>query len=426
MFLVRVSTMRKRNGWRGPYELLSGTRVVQSKPPLPPLTPLHSAAERPPQRSHSPTPGRVQGLGLVGRTRSGAAVPRARRELERSVWIQSRTSAPSTGSGGFAVAPARLRWLGLRAARRIQPTCSSRRAVCGLSDLAQRSDAIEVAMAERALASLAEELAQCEAESGCPSSVTQPLWIDRNWNVRLLDETRSARRALLGSTELLGARARALLSVGPQRELPPDLPDARRAPRACADRDGPSRSRTWRAARSALARSQAAARTSSAGRARPAGRQHAPDLDLRGLSFVIYLIIWTSSRTRSRCTRRSDELQKAAPWCGRRREPGEMKKQPRGRPGREGRHVRAGLLSLRAEPRLRPEHGGWYSPQQRELCTGAARVPNPRKRRWRAMAKIREQRGGRIDNKTPFSQYGVDKVSALSSARARWSGRSLP
>ncbi|MCY2960550.1 MAG: protein kinase [Planctomycetota bacterium] len=261
-FLFRLCSMRKHNGWRGPYELWTGTRVIQSRLPFRRLRRIAP----PPESRPAPTPelpeklGEYKILGLVGNTASGALLHARDERLERSVWIQFRESGLVAGEIRRSLSrPNRLRWLeSLRGQDRAADVFESPGG-CGLSLIAQRTEPLDWPMAERALAALAEELARSEAESAAPGrwSANQ-VWLDRNWNVRVLDEPVPTDRAEHDALGLLGAAARALLGVGPERELPPDLPVHAETLVRSLTGTGPA-FRDLDAARSALATSQAAA-----------------------------------------------------------------------------------------------------------------------------------------------------------------------
>src|SRR5690606_30315416 len=125
--------------------------------------------------------------------------------------------------------------------------------------LARRGEPLEWPMAERALSALAEELARSDSENPRRQrwSANQ-VWLDRNWNVRLLDEPVPTATHDLDAVGLLGAAATALLAVGEQRELPPDLPvHAESLVRSLTGAEPPFPD--LEAARAALAKSQAAA-----------------------------------------------------------------------------------------------------------------------------------------------------------------------
>lgn len=227
-FAFRLSSMRKRNGWRGPHELWSRTRVIQAQLPFrslrratpPPET--HSSA-------HTDLPaklGEYRIVGLVGSTDSGPLLHARDERLERSVWIQFRDHAPVAGETRRSLSrPNRLRWLeSLRAAARPADVFESPGG-CGLAQIVASRRPVEWPMAERALAALIEEIARSEQEHGGPLRWSpNQVWIDRNWNVRVLDEPVPSARADHDGVALVGAAARALLGVGPDRDLPPDLP----------------------------------------------------------------------------------------------------------------------------------------------------------------------------------------------------------
>jgi len=95
----------------------------------------------------------------------------------------------------------------------------------------------------------------------------------------------------------------------------------------------------------------------------------------------------------------------------------EMKKLPRGPAlDEEGRHLRQVVLSHELSHGFGPNMVAGITPEMRALCDEALlAVPNPSDEEMeQALAKIREQRGGRIDQTTtPFSRFGLDKVVPL-------------
>ncbi len=228
-FAFRVCTMRKRNGWRGPHELWTGTRVIQSQFPFRKRSRIESPPEAPHANPQVPLPeklGSYRVLGLVGITESGQLVHARDEQLERSVWIQFRESGARTSEKRRSLGrPARLRWLESLRADGGQADVFESPGGSGLLGLAERRAPLEWPMTERALSSLAEEMERSETEAGAPLAWSaNQVWFDRNWNVRLLDECVPPGRAELDAVGLIGSTARSLLAIGPQREFPPDLP----------------------------------------------------------------------------------------------------------------------------------------------------------------------------------------------------------
>ncbi len=262
-FLFRISTMRRRNGWRGPHELWTGTRVIQSQFPFRKRSRIESPPEAPHAEPTRPLPERLGGyrvLGLVATTESGQLVHARDEQLERSVWIQFRESGARTGDKRRSLGrPARLRWLESLRAEGGQADVFESPGGSGLERLAERRAPLEWPMTERALSTLADEIERSEAEVGAPLTLSlNQVWFDRNWNVRLLDESVPPRRADLDAVGLIGATAQALLSIGPERRFPPDLP-VHAEPLVAALTGSEPRFSDLRALRTALTSSQASA-----------------------------------------------------------------------------------------------------------------------------------------------------------------------
>ncbi len=260
--IFRVSTMRPRNGWRGPYELWTGTRVIQANLPFRSLRRLSPPAERhlDPRTDVAEKIGEYRILGLVGDTDSGPLLRARDERLERSVWIQFRRDGRVAAEDRRSLnRSTRLRWLETLRAQGPAADVFESPGGCSLADIAARAEPIHWPMAERALAALAEELARSEKDSGGPQRWSpNQVWLDRNWNVRLLDEPVPTAPAAHDAVGVLGATAAALLGVGPQRELPPDLPvHAESLVRSLVGADEPFADLD--AVRSALATSQAGA-----------------------------------------------------------------------------------------------------------------------------------------------------------------------
>jgi len=226
--VFRVSTMRPRNGWRGPYELWSGTRVIQASLPFRSMRRLSPPTERhlDARPDLAEKIGEYRILGLVGDTESGPLLRARDERLERSVWVQFRRDGRVAAEDRRSLnRSTRLRWLETLRPHGAAADVFESPGGCSLADIATREEPIHWPMAERALAALSEELACAESEAGGPRRWSpNQVWLDRNWNVRLLDEPVPAAPVEHGAVGLVGATASALLGVGPKRELPSDLP----------------------------------------------------------------------------------------------------------------------------------------------------------------------------------------------------------
>lgn len=227
-FAFRLSTMRKRNGWRGPHELWTGTRVIQSKIPFRSVRRTASPAEHHVTASTSfpEKIGEYRVLGLVGTTRSGPLLQARDERLERSVWIQFRTSGAISSEARRALNNSnRLRWLESLRSTDAPADVFESPGGAGLSAWANGAEPLDWPMTERVLVALAEELERAESEAlNAPTWSPSQVWIDRNWNVRLLDEPVPPDDERVDSVALLGTTARTLLAIGQGREYPPDLP----------------------------------------------------------------------------------------------------------------------------------------------------------------------------------------------------------
>ncbi len=222
--VVIGSTMRRRNGWRGPHEFASGTRTVSDRASIFLRTEKETflAPERP---LHAESPSRV-GVhaieGTVGATPRGPLLLGRDSALDRPVWVVPAVAGAGDDAAGGA-AETGLRWL--ERTRSEDGTNWNVFEACGGASLPEYLLAgrrLPPSHALRAIASLAGAL----VGDASPRSLAH-VWIDSRGSVRCLpfpvgDHETEPRSRL----ELLAAAARALLfgslvDVGP---LPAALP----------------------------------------------------------------------------------------------------------------------------------------------------------------------------------------------------------
>jgi eukaryotic-like serine/threonine-protein kinase len=231
--ILMLSTMRRRNGWRGLYEFGSGTRVVQTSFPFsrtrlaapPPESSLEKAVDVPARL------GDYAIEGVIAPTHGGRVLKGRDETLERSVWIYVTDDARAlVGEARRSAArPSRLRWLG------------SVRTDAGASDvfespggasmqaLTQRAHPFEWPIALRLLSSLVDEVRtmMIEDRAAVPAFACEQVWIDRHWDLRLLDHPIGRGPAeMLPSVEFVGRCARSMLvgNGADSPDLPTDLP----------------------------------------------------------------------------------------------------------------------------------------------------------------------------------------------------------
>ncbi len=217
------STMRKRNGWRMLHEFASGTRTIQVNLPFRTQRGIPApTAQEPAVRSDLPaTLGRYRIEGLLLDSRSGRVLAARDAQLERSVWIQLHETGSAVDEARRALArPAKLRWLEALDAAPCTADVFEAPGGAALESRAQQGVRFEWSFAERALSQLGDELEAC----GFANTSVSQLWIDRDWNLRVLDEPLSGLDAKPRTPlELLGEAARLLVSRD-GRSLPQDLP----------------------------------------------------------------------------------------------------------------------------------------------------------------------------------------------------------
>ena len=225
--LALLSTMRRRNGWRGIHELLSKTRVVAEPLPFERLV----ARRAPPPSRLEPADlaparfGEYAIHGRVGKTASGEVYEASDPELDRRVWIH----APAAGAAELIASrrsldrPTRLRWLDAIDVGGRRHEVFEAPGGAKLRDCAADKGGIDWPTTHRVLSTLAEELETPDA----PRTTIDQLWIDRAWNLRILDEPLgedAARTKPEPPLQLLAHVARECTAAGDAR-LPPDLPE---------------------------------------------------------------------------------------------------------------------------------------------------------------------------------------------------------
>ncbi len=225
--LAMISTMRRKNGWRGVHELVSGTRVVAQPLPFVWLTrepsPLATTLE------HSDLfPARLGAyatVGRVGRTPSGQIFEADDPLLDRRVWIHQRDAqAPPFPAERRALERAtRLRWLdGFEEHGRRHEVLEAPGGA-RLVDCRAGQAGLPWPVAHGMLSALAKEI----DDDPAPRISLDQLWLDRSWNLKVLDEPLGERASpALEPLELLTLAAHTSLGTdgGSGRELPVDLP----------------------------------------------------------------------------------------------------------------------------------------------------------------------------------------------------------
>ncbi len=201
-YLLQASTMRRRNGFRGLHELASGTRVVQARSPFARFkdqrpVPVH--ATQPADR----WPAQVGSYGiesLIGPTRTGVLLQAVDQNLNRAVWIHARKdrAGECSESRRSLARPGRLRWLDSIHEGDTLYEAFEAPGGASLATCIAQGGSVDWSTAHRVLSGLAEEFAELSAHgsAGNPertgdelaSVCLEQVWVDRNWNPRLLDD----------------------------------------------------------------------------------------------------------------------------------------------------------------------------------------------------------------------------------------------
>lgn len=220
---------RRSNAWRAIHDRLSGTIAKPVNSPFrwkrlqspPPEIALEQGID---------LPARVGDYlveGVIGRTPHGRMVKARDATLERSVWIhvhEAPLALVDEERRSFA-RPSRLRWLGV-----VQTTYGARDVFespggTSLPIFSARHGPLEWSLAQQLVLSLLVELESSRAQAG--GYALEQVWIDRHWNLRLLDEpVGDGRFQRHEPMQLVQAVSRALfVGIGPNAPLlPPDLP----------------------------------------------------------------------------------------------------------------------------------------------------------------------------------------------------------
>jgi hypothetical protein len=217
-------TARSANGWRGVHDFLTGTRVIQVRTSFASVA-RSAPPERAPLSSYAGMPeriGRYAVSGSVGRSTFGLLLEARDEGLERSVWIlelaEGLVSVPEARR--MSTRAGRIRWLDKLESEQRRYEVFEAPGGASLLVCAARKTSFTWPRILRLLSSLIEELGHTDGE---PVSLHQ-LWIDRSWNLRVLDapageDPRPARPA----PELLLEAARTMLAPGAL--LPRDMPE---------------------------------------------------------------------------------------------------------------------------------------------------------------------------------------------------------
>ena len=279
--IAMLSTMRRRNGWRGLHEKLSGTRVVRQPLPFarfvrhkaPPASRLEPSDRLPAQLGVYATVGRV------GRTASGEIFEANDTHLDRRVWIHARDPAlpPISPERRSLDRATRLRWLDAFEVHGVRHEVFEAPGGARLVDCCAGEGRLPWPMAHGILASLAEEVDRSPA----PRLSLEQVWIDRSWSLRILDEPLAeGDPPAHAPLEILGLAARTSLGLPRSGEvrLPADLPlHAENAARRLLGLE--EAFATVAEARSSLAET--------------AGRPQGLDGKVRGLQILLGAGVWT-------------------------------------------------------------------------------------------------------------------------------------
>ncbi len=227
--IALFSTARRRNAWRGLHELASRTVVI---PVSLPFSRARFLAP-PPEMEIQPIAGLPERIGdytvegAIGATPHGTMIKARDQTLERSVWIHLPLipGVLATDDRRSLTRSGRLRWLDLVRMPSGEADVFESPGGCNLPMFSVRHGSIDWPNAQRLLLALVEELTTTDARDR--AFALEQVWIDRNWDLRLLDQAVGHGPFVpLAPVDLVRESARALFVGGAAGapELPPDLP----------------------------------------------------------------------------------------------------------------------------------------------------------------------------------------------------------
>jgi hypothetical protein len=193
--LLTVSTMRARDGYRGPHELLSGTRVVQlpwpePRPSFPAFPPGPAVAALPRREALPDRVGPFEVRGAISETAGEQVLLAEDCALKRKVWVRLRTlsESPADAVRREVRRPTRLRWLGGGRHGDRQWNAFLAPTGCPLADLCTPSKPLPWREVRPILQQLADELAAAERDGTLPAALTvAQVWVQPDGRVQLLD-----------------------------------------------------------------------------------------------------------------------------------------------------------------------------------------------------------------------------------------------
>jgi hypothetical protein len=204
---LTVGTMRARNGYRGLYELLSGTRVIK----LPEL-PKHWTADpsRPslPVEAADQLPQRLGNFTVRGAFPGNAGIKMLLGEdsaLERTVLIElrARDASPLSPARRAITRPTRLRWLSRGQDDHRQWDAFLAPSSAPLRDLVATAGKLFWTEVRPLLEQLSNELVAACAEDTLPDTLSlEQVWVRADGGVQLLDAPPNGAARLEGSTPL--------------------------------------------------------------------------------------------------------------------------------------------------------------------------------------------------------------------------------
>ncbi|MBL8856952.1 MAG: protein kinase [Planctomycetes bacterium] len=222
-------TARRSNGWRGVHDLLSGTLVMPVNSPFRAFRPKTAPPELE-LTGRGTTPEQVGDYaieGFVGATPLGSVLKARDATLERSVWlhIPTRSEDMADEARRSLSRPTRLRWLGVVRTAGGEGDVFESPGGVSLLTFAAHHPPLEWWRARQMIATLVREM-RAAADNPQSYALAQ-VWIDRNWNLRLLDHPIGNAEAKRYEPRELVCEAARLLFRGDGDhvvDLPRDLP----------------------------------------------------------------------------------------------------------------------------------------------------------------------------------------------------------